>query len=89
MRKTLSFSKKREMLEDSCVGENWVYNLTRPVRSLKMAAPREFFYVGIGLQLSDFVFWIFIHILPPDFFIDEGACPIIRYFAKMNAYFPI
>lgn len=35
VRKTLSFSKKEEMLEASCAWEDWVYNLTRPVKSLR------------------------------------------------------
>ncbi len=35
VRKTLSFSKKKEMLEASCAWEDWVYNLTRPVKSLR------------------------------------------------------
>ncbi len=34
VRKTLSFSKETEMLEASCAWEDWVYNLTRPVKSL-------------------------------------------------------
>jgi len=36
VRKTLSFSKNEEMLEASCVWEDWVYNLTRPVKSLRV-----------------------------------------------------
>jgi hypothetical protein len=35
VRKTLSFSKKQEMLEASCVWEDWIYNLTRPIKSLR------------------------------------------------------
>jgi hypothetical protein len=35
VRKTLSFSKEAKMLEASCVWEDWVYNLTRPVKSLR------------------------------------------------------
>jgi hypothetical protein len=34
--KTLSFSKEAEMLEASCTWEDWVYNLTRPVKSLRV-----------------------------------------------------
>jgi hypothetical protein len=34
VRKTLSFSKVEKMLEASCAWEDWVYNLTRPVKSL-------------------------------------------------------
>ena len=34
VRKTLSFSKEEEMLEASCAWEDWVYNLTRHVKSL-------------------------------------------------------
>jgi hypothetical protein len=36
VRKTLSFSKEAEMLEASCAWEDWVYNLTRPVKSLRV-----------------------------------------------------
>jgi hypothetical protein len=36
VRKTLSFSKELEMLEASCAWEDWVYNLTRPVKSLRV-----------------------------------------------------
>ena len=36
VRKTLSFSKEEEMLEASCAWEDWVYNLTRPVKSLRL-----------------------------------------------------
>jgi hypothetical protein len=35
VRKTLSFSKDEEMLEASCAWEDWVYNLTRPIKSLR------------------------------------------------------
>ncbi len=35
VRKTLSFSKDEEMLKASCKLEDWVYNLTRPVKSLR------------------------------------------------------
>jgi hypothetical protein len=34
VRKTLSFSKDEEMLRASCAWEDWVYNLTRPIKSL-------------------------------------------------------
>jgi hypothetical protein len=36
VRKTLSFSKDDEMLEASCAWEDCVYNLTRPVKSLRI-----------------------------------------------------
>ena len=36
VRKTLSFSKDEEMLEASCAWEDWVYNLTRPIKSLRV-----------------------------------------------------
>lgn len=36
VRKTLSFSKEEEMLRASCALEDSVYNLTRPVKSLRM-----------------------------------------------------
>jgi hypothetical protein len=35
VRKTLSFSKELEMLEASCAWEDSVYNLTRPVKTLR------------------------------------------------------
>jgi hypothetical protein len=35
VRKTLSFSKDEEMLKASCALEDWIYNLTRPVKSLR------------------------------------------------------
>ena len=35
VRKTLSFSKDEEMLEASCAWEDWIYNLTRPIKSLR------------------------------------------------------
>ena len=34
VRKTLSFSKDEKMLRASCAWEDWVYNLTRPIKSL-------------------------------------------------------
>jgi hypothetical protein len=36
VRKTLSFSKETKMLKASCAWEDWVYNLTRPVKSLRV-----------------------------------------------------
>jgi len=36
VRKTLSFSKAREMLCASCAWEDWVYNLTRPLKTLRI-----------------------------------------------------
>jgi len=36
VRKTLSFSKELEMLRDSCAWEDWIYNLTRPLKSLRI-----------------------------------------------------
>jgi len=36
VRKTLSFSKEEKILEASCAWEDWVYNLTRPVKSLHL-----------------------------------------------------
>lgn len=36
VRKTLSFSKQNEMLKASCAWEDWVYNLARPVKSLRI-----------------------------------------------------
>jgi hypothetical protein len=36
VRKTLSFSKDEEMLEASCAWEDWTYNLTRSVKSLRV-----------------------------------------------------
>jgi len=36
VRKTLSFSKAREMLEASCAWEDGVYNLTRPLKTLRI-----------------------------------------------------
>jgi hypothetical protein len=36
VRKTLSFSKEMKMLEASCTWEDWVYNLTRPVKTLRV-----------------------------------------------------
>jgi hypothetical protein len=36
VRKTLSFSKKLQMLQASCAWEDWVYNLTRPVKTLRL-----------------------------------------------------
>jgi hypothetical protein len=36
VRKTLSFSKEEEMLEASCALEDSVYNLTRPLKSLRV-----------------------------------------------------
>ena len=36
VRKTLSFSKEKEMLKASCALEDVVYNLTRPVKSLRV-----------------------------------------------------
>jgi hypothetical protein len=36
VRKTLSFSKEEEILEASCAWGDWVYNLTRPVKTLRL-----------------------------------------------------
>ena len=36
VRKTLSFSKQRELLEAACAWEDWVYNLTHPVKTLHL-----------------------------------------------------
>jgi len=36
VRKTLSFSRAREMLEACCAWEDWVYNLTRPLKTLRV-----------------------------------------------------
>jgi hypothetical protein len=36
VRKTLSYSKEREMLEASSAWEDWVYNLTRSVKTLRL-----------------------------------------------------
>jgi hypothetical protein len=41
VRKTLSFSKEREMLEASSVWEDVAYNLTRPVRTLRREVSEE------------------------------------------------
>lgn len=41
VRKTLSFSKELKMLEISCTWEDWVYNLTRPIKSLHVEAKDE------------------------------------------------
>jgi hypothetical protein len=38
VRKTLSFSKELVMLEASCAWEDWVYNLARPVKTLRIEA---------------------------------------------------
>lgn len=39
VRKTLSYSKKVKMLEASCAWEDWVYNLARPLKSLRQEIP--------------------------------------------------
>ena len=36
--KALSFSKELEMFKVSYVWEDWVYNLTRPVKTLRLEA---------------------------------------------------
>ena len=36
VRKTLSFSKELDMLQDACAWEDWIYNMTRPVKSLRI-----------------------------------------------------
>jgi hypothetical protein len=36
VRKTLSFSKELQMLRASCAWEDWVYNLTRSVKTLRL-----------------------------------------------------
>jgi hypothetical protein len=41
VRKTLSFSKKKKMLEASCAWEDWTYNLTRSVKSLRVEIKDE------------------------------------------------
>ncbi len=44
VRKTLSFSKQAPALRDACVWEDWVYNLTRPLKTLRypgLSAPRK------------------------------------------------
>jgi len=37
VRKTLSFSKQVPALRDACIWEDWVYNLTRPLKTLRSA----------------------------------------------------
>jgi hypothetical protein len=37
VRKTLSYSKQLDALTASCAWEDWVYNLTRPVKTLALA----------------------------------------------------
>jgi len=41
VRKSLSFSKRVEMLKASCVFEDWVYNLTRPLKTLREEVNEE------------------------------------------------
>jgi len=41
VRKTLSFSKKKEMLESASVLEDTVYNLTRPIKTLRLEINQE------------------------------------------------
>jgi hypothetical protein len=41
VRKTLSFSKELEMLKASSVWEDAAYNLTRPVKTLRLAINEE------------------------------------------------
>jgi hypothetical protein len=36
VRKTLSYSKQLDALEASCAWEDWVYNLTRPLKTLAL-----------------------------------------------------
>jgi len=39
VRKTLSFSKQRQMLAWACAWENLVYNFAHPVKTLRLPAP--------------------------------------------------
>lgn len=39
VRKTLSYFKQVEMLEATSAWEDWVYNLTRPVKTLRVEVP--------------------------------------------------
>src|SRR5262249_10141162 len=41
VRKTLSYSKQLDALRASCAWEDWVYNLTRAVKTLRMEATSE------------------------------------------------
>jgi hypothetical protein len=41
VRKTLTFSKEIRYLEAACAWEDWVYNLTRPVQTLRQAVNGE------------------------------------------------
>ena len=41
VRKTLSFSKDEKMLEASCALEDSIYNLTRPLKSLRVEVENE------------------------------------------------
>lgn len=36
VRKTLSYSKQLELLEAACAWEDWIYNLTRPLKTLRV-----------------------------------------------------
>jgi hypothetical protein len=36
VRKTLSYSKELELLKAACAWEDWMYNLTRPVKTLRL-----------------------------------------------------
>jgi hypothetical protein len=50
VRKTLSFSKKKELLEASCVFEDWIYNLTRIVRTLKIKENGKWKYISPAMK---------------------------------------
>ena len=63
VRRTLSFSKELEMLKASCAWGDWVYNLTRPVKTLRLEAndrrrgwqPRS---PGMAAGLTDYIWTI-------------------------------
>jgi hypothetical protein len=58
VRKTLSFSKKKELLEASCLFEDWVYNLIRHVRTLRFKQNNKWKYISPAMKagLTDH-FW--------------------------------
>lgn len=50
VRKTLSYSKKKELLEASCIFEDWVYNLTRIVRTIRIKINSEWKYISPAMK---------------------------------------
>ena len=50
VRKTLSFSKKGKFLEASCILDDWIYNLVKTVRTLRLKENEKWQYFSPAMK---------------------------------------